>query len=105
MECEGCGITDELVLERYLKLPKDLGGKNDSDNQTYLCANCQKRISVISEEFRQQFFKLTKIGIVKKPEESKIIQKLSEPLQKILILQINAWIKRELKKGKVSIKF
>jgi len=88
LECEGCGITDDLVIEKSLRIPKSLGGVDDPTNQIYLCDNCQRRINIIGEKFKTEFKRLSKIGISKHPEQFRLIQKLSPNLKKLLIIRL-----------------
>lgn len=105
MECAGCGIKDELVIVPHLIVPKNLGGVNDSSNEILLCANCERKISIIGDKFKVQFKKLSKIGISKEPAEFSLIKNLSESLKNVLLKELNAWITKELKNGKILIEY
>jgi len=105
LECVGCGIKDELVVDYHLIIPKNLGGMKDPSNQVLLCANCERKISIIGENFRTEFIRLSKIGIYKEPNEFRLITELPDKLKEILLKEIEVWIKKMVKNGKISIKY
>jgi hypothetical protein len=95
-KCKVCGFEDELAVERHHIIPKYLGGGDEESNLIWLCANCHRRISVVSSKFRKWFNKWYKHGVIRRFEEFPLYQKLPPQLQEIITLELNKWIEKRL---------